>query len=94
MQWIYGSKLPESEGAAPRTMAVYVAINPYSNGAIAIICTMVTVKIKGTACGLYNIVPLSDHSLHKLQAIYSQLGRYVSSGSYSYHGWETIVQAS
>ena len=32
-------------------------------------CTMVTVKIKGTACGLYNIAPLSTRTLHKLQAL-------------------------
>ena len=39
---------------------------------------MVTVKIKGTACGIHYLAPLSDHSLHKLQAIYSQLGTYTT----------------
>ena len=39
---------------------------------------MVTVKIKDTTCGLYSVVPLSDHSLHKLQAIYSQLESYTT----------------
>ena len=33
---------------------------------------MVTVNIKGTAYGLYNIAPLFDYSLHqKLQAMYN-----------------------
>ena len=42
------------------------------------ICTVVAVTIKGTACGLYNIEPLSGHSLHKLQPIYPQLGSYTT----------------
>ena len=46
-----------------------------------IVFTMVEVNIKGTACAwsiLYNVAPLSGHSLHKLQAIYSQLGSYTT----------------
>lgn len=54
-----------------------------------IICTMVGVKIKGTACGLYNVVPLSGHSLHKLQPIYSQLGSYTTLGQL-YHALAVI----
>ena len=63
------------------------------------ICTMVVVMIKGTACGLYSIVPLSDHSLYTSYKLYTHSWEVIpSSGSYTmlwqlYHGWETIVQA-
>ena len=76
---------PTPGGAPPSTKVWYT-----------VCCTMVGVKIKGTTCGLYNVVPLSGHSLHKLQA---QLGSYTTLRQlHVYHtlavGWETIVQAS
>ena len=61
----------------PGAIVIDVGINSVA-GELINYCTMVTVKIKGTACGLNSKTPLSDHSLHKLQAtcIYSQLGSY------------------
>ena len=34
---------------------------------------MRSIKIKGTACGIYNVAPLSDLSLHNLQALVGEL---------------------
>ena len=73
-----------------------VSLPAHAPQASVITCAMVTVKIKGTACGLYNVAPLPDHSFHKLQDIYSQLGSYTRIRQtlwQLYHRWETIVQA-